>query len=60
MGTKVSEEYIAFIFRAEDGGSMYLQNVGPTYKPKRSYNPEDYHEHTTRMSTGSVRKDILQ
>jgi hypothetical protein len=31
------------VFKVEDGGSMFLQNVGPTH-PIQCSNPEDHHE----------------
>jgi hypothetical protein len=31
VDTRVSEEQIASIFRSEDEGSMFFQNIVPTY-----------------------------
>jgi hypothetical protein len=45
--TNVSEEYTASIFRVEDGGIMFLRNVGTTYKFTRRYNPENQHRYPT-------------
>jgi hypothetical protein len=48
--TNVSEAHTTSIFRAEDGGKVFLQNIGiySTYKSMRPCNTEDEHGHLHR------------